>query len=132
MSDSAVSQLIEAARVPRSDWQRALRHIRDVTNSPLVAGFAEDLEAELETAEPVADPDRAGTSWIWNLAFVKQVGLLVVALEILEAWSEWLVVMFSDEELPPELTQTTRLLFLLIGALMIVFQLRSEESSDDD
>lgn len=130
--EPAVRQLIDAARLPHAEWQRVIRGMGAATNSALVARIAETFEAELATVEPVADPDHAGTSWVWNLAFEKQLGLLAIALEVLDVWNQWLLLTFSDEELPPELTQTTRLMFVLIAALSMVLQLRAASSSDDD
>jgi hypothetical protein len=125
--------LIEASRLPRMDWQRVIRQAREAalaSSAVAVAQAADVLDAELADVLPAVDPEATDTSWLLNLPFAQQVKLLMAVLGLLSVFSQWLTTMFTEDEMPAELTQPTVLLLTLAAVLSLIVDMRGD--SDDE
>lgn len=119
--------IAESTRFPRTQWSDLLQTLRVATGN---AAAIDHAEVELDTVEKSAPEEPAEVSWLYRLPLIHQVGLLLVALELLDSAGKFLGDA-TGEEVPPEIQSATQVLFKLVALMILVVQLRTKPPDDN-
>jgi len=131
---SSASALIQSSSIPREQLRAILDGIAGVArehDADEVAEAADNLAAEVETAEPIADPEGTNVSWLVNLPLLGQLAAVYAAMDVLDALGQWAAVTFTGEELPPEVTTAAQVVFAMAALLLTLADLRGNPPDDD-
>jgi hypothetical protein len=125
------SSMIGSVAMPRPAWAGLFDGLRE----GIGADLRDEAVAEFNAAADLAGQDDTGTWWVFRLPLVVQLALLVLALQVVDKASEFMVDLAGGDDLPPAYRSGTQVLFALVAVLLAVIDTKASadaESADDD
>ncbi len=121
------SAMVGAATMPRTQWSGVFEELRQ----DMGVGLYDEAQRDFDDAAELVDVAEARSWWVERLPVHVQLGLLVLALQVLEQVSNF-VGDLAGEDVAPAYRSATQALFALAVVLLALIDARASVAKDDE
>jgi hypothetical protein len=119
--------MVGIATMPRTQWSDVFEELRQ----DMGVGLYDEAQRDFDDAAELVGAAEARTWWVERLPVHAQLGLLLLALQVLEQVSNF-VGDLTGEDVPPAYRSATQALFALAFVLLALIDARASVADDDE